>query len=191
MARKRTNGRQRQGPPLQFRPGPELGRLIDAFASEHALQPNEACKVLVSLAVNELDCRYYQLLRRLAEVMGGGGAFPQACSYVRASLEGARRFSGQPLQLDPDRAAFIVRTVREEVERKGHQVAEVSLWFLPEAPQVPAEPIGPGQQPKAEPRRRVDGNVAKKIAAKQAGAGEDEEEGTTSPRANERRRTEA
>jgi hypothetical protein len=152
VAREKKAARPRQDSPLQFRAGPELGRLVAAFAARHGLEANEACKSLVGLAVVELDCRFYGLLAQLAQALGGANAFVRACTHVQAALAGAGRVRGRPLQFDPERALFILQTVREEVAAAGAAVDEAGLWFLPEeSPQEPARARQRGQRPVHEP----------------------------------------
>jgi hypothetical protein len=123
-----------QGPPLQFRPGVQLEELVQNFATTYGLQPNEACKALVALAVTEMDCRFYKWLRQLATAMGGPHAFVLACAHVHAAVDGAGRMRGAPLLADPERARFILHTVRDFLASRGLQVDEAELSFLGEAP---------------------------------------------------------
>jgi hypothetical protein len=130
------------------------------FAAEHGLHLNEGCKALVALAVNELDRRYYPVVRQLADSMGGRNAITRACSHISTALQGARRATGLPLQLDPERSRFIVQTVRDFIAGKGLPVEGVCLWFLPEeavaaAPQEAQEPFRqPVEQQKPQPAQR-------------------------------------
>src|SRR5947208_2347382 len=100
MARNKDSPRSKQskqGPPLQFRPGVELERLVASFAAEHGLRPNEACKCLIALAITAMDVRYYGLMHQLAEAMGGANAFVSACVHVQSRLDGAALMAGRPL----------------------------------------------------------------------------------------------
>src|SRR5947209_13110579 len=99
MPHNRAKSRQKQNPPLQFRPGTELEELVATFADEHHLSPNEASKALVALAVTEMDRRFYPLIRRMAAAMGEPNAFVRACAHVRIALEGARLATARPMQL--------------------------------------------------------------------------------------------
>lgn len=119
MASKKTRATQRQPPPWQFRPGPELEQLVTRFAAAHQLQPNEAVKMLVSLAITELDVRYYPLLHQMAEAMGGASTFVRACSYVHTALDGARQATGRAMQSDPERCRFIIETIQIFLAKHG------------------------------------------------------------------------
>src|SRR5258708_6967512 len=95
VTRKKTARSEKQGPPIQFRPGVEMEQLIAAFATQHTLPLNEACKALAVLAVTEMDHRFYRLMRQLSDAMDGVNAFSRACAHVHTSLRGARRATGQ------------------------------------------------------------------------------------------------
>ena len=131
MARKKSKTDPKQGPPFQFRPGAELESLVGAFASQHGLAVNEACKELVALAVTAMDARYYALMRQLAEAMGGANAFVRACVHVHGRVEGAA-LADPKYRYEPGRARMIVKVVEEFVEAKGRRLSEDSLNFLPE-----------------------------------------------------------
>jgi hypothetical protein len=105
---------------VQFRPGAELEEQIKAFAAKHDLQVNEACKVLVALAVSSMDVRYYDLINQMAEAMGGVNPFVRACVRVQAALEGAALATGKPLQLESDGSRFILQVVKDNLGREGH-----------------------------------------------------------------------
>jgi hypothetical protein len=131
MARPRKRQSDERQPPIQFRVESDLAKLVHAFAEANAMNVHAACKALVALAVNELDCRYYGLLHAMAEGMGGANAFSASCSHVRAALEGARRATGAPLQLDPERAVFIWSTVVDFFRGRGLSIDLPHLSFLP------------------------------------------------------------
>ena len=159
----RQSKQSKQGPPLQFRPGVELERLVGSFASEHGLQPNEACKCLIALAITSMDVRYYALMNQLAETMGGANAFVRACLHVRTSLDGAVLAMGRSLLLEPERSLFILRVVRELLTAKGLEVQTEGLWFLPqeemaqpqaEEPQTKVEDTQPRAKTSTARRRR-------------------------------------
>jgi hypothetical protein len=126
-----------------MRPGPDLGRLVGEFAGRHGLPVNEGCKCLIALAVIGLDGRFYPLLHRLAEAMGGSNAFVRACTHVSAAVEGAGRLRGVPLQFDPERAVFVRQTVHDFLRERGLREEEAALWFVPDADRQP-QADGPG-----------------------------------------------
>jgi hypothetical protein len=128
VARK-AKGKPKQGPPFQFRAGVDLEGRIRSFAVEHGLQPNEACKVLATLAVTEMDRRFYKALRRMSEALGGQNAFVRSCVHVQAALEGARRGTGRPMQFDPERTFFLLNTVNAFLAERNQQLEADDLWF--------------------------------------------------------------
>jgi hypothetical protein len=110
--------------------------------------------VLVALAVTEMDCRHYLLLRRMSEALGGEQAFLRSCVHVHTALEGAQR-AGNPLQTDPERASFIVRTVQDFLAARNLQLQPEDVLFpvVPQPNEVP-EPQ-PAEQSGERPRRRI------------------------------------
>jgi hypothetical protein len=125
---------------VQFRPGAELEEQIKTFAAKHDLQVNEACKVLVALAVSSMDVRYYDLINQMAEVMGGVNPFVRACVRVQAALEGAALATGKPLQLEPERSEFIFQVAKDFLSAKGIQVRTEDPWFsVPEQSKLQEE----------------------------------------------------
>lgn len=137
--------------PIQFRPGAELGHLIGAFAAEHGLHLNEACKSLIALSVVGLDCRFYDLMHQMADAMGGPNAFVRSCVHVDAALKGASRARGRPIQLDPERAEFVRQTVHDFLVGRGIQFQEKGFWLLPE----PREPAELGEDPDDKLKKKA------------------------------------
>src|SRR5947209_7411386 len=90
MARSKASRGPQQPPPIQFRPGPLLGRRIAEFAAAWGLTQNEAAKRLAAITVYRIDLAWYPLLQRLAEAVrppvGGVADFPAACDRIRAVL---------------------------------------------------------------------------------------------------------
>jgi hypothetical protein len=155
MPRVKKDQSPKREPPVQLRPGPDLGRLLHEFATRHDLQPNEACKCLVVLALTEMDCRFYGLVNQLALAMGGSNAFVHACTHVQAALAGAGRLRGQPIRFDPERAVFILQTVRDFLADRGLQVEEHGLWFLPQEQGREEEPGQARTRQPHQSRRRI------------------------------------
>ena len=140
-------------PPIQLRPGPELGRLIGDFAAQAGLPVNEACKRLIALALTSMDVRYHDLVGHLADAMGG--AFVHACIHVQSALSGAA-LAGQPKRLEPERSLFILKVVQDLFLSKGRQLPDLQLWFLPEAEQATEQgPAWSSTQPKQDERVRA------------------------------------
>jgi hypothetical protein len=103
----------------------------------------EACRLLLSLAVTEMDSRFAGLVLPLAEAMGGENAFVRACEHVHTALQAARRATGLPVQTDPQRARFIEQTVKVALTDRGAADRFRPLAFLPvEGEAVPKEEVG-------------------------------------------------
>jgi hypothetical protein len=170
---KKRQESQRRPSPVQFRLESDLGQLVDTFAVRHSLSTNEAAKAMIALCVSELDCRYYELLRQLADAVGGSTPFVRACLHVQAALEGARRASGNPMQSDTDRGPFIVSTVQDALAAKGIQVQTPGMWFTPsgERPHQP-ERRDPHPDPFSRKRRIIRHKVFSDEAARSQSTGE-------------------
>jgi hypothetical protein len=143
MARPPKERAQQRESPIQFRPGSELGHLVRNFADTHSLTAPEACRLLISLAVAEMDCRFAGLVLPLTEVMGGENAYVRACEHVHTALQAARRVTKRPMQLDPERAQFIEETVQGALAERGASERFRPLEFLHSV--VEAEPAGSGE----------------------------------------------
>jgi hypothetical protein len=130
VARPRKEQPAQRESPIQFRPGSELGHRVRGFSQAHGLQLPEACRLLLSLAIAELDCRFAGLILPLAEVMGGENAYVRACEHVHTALQAARRATGMPLQLDPERARFIEETVKVALSERDAGGRFRGLEFL-------------------------------------------------------------
>jgi hypothetical protein len=157
VAKKKGSREQKQGPPVQFRPGVELAQMLAAFAGQHNLSLNDGCKVLVALAAAEMDSRFYPLVKLMSQAMGGLNAYTRSCEHIHIALEAGRRVTGLPLQLDPGRSWLILQTVRDYIAGKGLPTEGVCLWFLPEegvgaASQEAQQAVpNPFEQPKSQP----------------------------------------
>lgn len=154
MRRTKKDQTPKREAPLQFRPGPDLDRLIGVFARRHSLQANEACRRLVALAVLDMDGRFYDVVAQMAEVLGGADAFTRACVYVHAALVGARTATGSALQHDPERARFIQQTVRHYLGQQGRQLRG-SLAFIEEQPREEQEEGGWSSEQEQPQQQRI------------------------------------
>jgi hypothetical protein len=169
MARPKKQVAQQRESPIQFRPGSELGHLVRNFAEGHQLTPPEACRLLISLAVAEMDCRFAGLVLPLTEVMGGENAYVRGCEHVHTALQAARRATKRPMQLDPERAQFIEETVQGALKERGAGERFQPLEFLhgvvdarsqgsgegqPMAPEVPEPPPAAEAGTASSPRMR-------------------------------------
>jgi hypothetical protein len=186
MASKKGKPRSKpakQAPPLQFRPGVELERLVESFAAERGLRPNEACKVLIALAITAMDVRYYGLMHQLAEAMGGASAFVSACIHVQSRLEGAALMAGRPLWREPERSLFMLKIIQEFLQGKGLEVPTQGLWFLSQEEQAPPQAEEARPKVKVNPTerrtrttRKVDESDRPKQVRPQAGTEDETEE---------------
>ena len=81
----------KQGPPVAFRAGPDLSRLVAGYAAGWGVGVHEAFKNLAALAAVGLDIRYYDLVAASAAGSGGGNAFVRAVLRISAGLTSRRR----------------------------------------------------------------------------------------------------
>ena len=114
----------KQPPPIQYRPGPLLGRWLAEQAAEWKVNENEAARRLAALAACRLDAGLYKLLKELADALTSGGKGPDfvlACNHLRTALDSADRarqdLGNQPLN-EVEVLAFIKGTVRDAVSRQ-------------------------------------------------------------------------
>jgi hypothetical protein len=135
--------KQKREAPIQFRPGSELGHLVQTFGSCHNLTMPEACRLLISLAVAEMDGRFAGLVLPLAQAMGGENSYVKACEHVRTALQAARRAKGTSMQTDPERAQFIEETVKVALMERGAGDRFRPLEFIR---------VGPGAEGGGPPR---------------------------------------
>jgi hypothetical protein len=103
-----------------------------------------------------MDCRFFGLMHQMADALGGANAFARACIQVNTALEGARRATCKPMQLDPDRVAFIWQTVAGFLAAKGLQVQAQGPWFQ-SAPEEPAEEEQFFRQPMPQTQTQTQG----------------------------------
>jgi hypothetical protein len=96
--------------------------------------------------------------------MGAANPFVRSCVHVHTALEGAERLCGEPLQHDPGRALFILRTVRDFRASKGLDTDAQGLWFVPQETETKAagqpSPTSCGERP----RRKVHPHVVEALA---------------------------
>jgi hypothetical protein len=109
MAKSRRR-KPKQGPPITFRPGPELERLVSGFASAHGFGTREAFKRLAALAAVGMDVRYHDLVSLLAGRLSGRNSFVQAALQVHTALISAASVD-RLYACDPHRAAFVIEAV--------------------------------------------------------------------------------
>jgi hypothetical protein len=120
----------KQPPPIQYRPGPLLGRWLAEQAAAWTVHENEAARRLAALAACRLDLGLYKLLKQLADALAPVGSRPDfvlACNHLRTALDSADRarqdLGNQPLN-EVEVLAFIKRTVRDAVGRKSSRAAK-------------------------------------------------------------------
>ena len=155
---KKGKGRQKQGPPVTFRPGPELEQLVTGFATARGLRPNEVFKNLAALAVAGLDVRYFDLMSHMAGRMTGSNTFVRAALHIRTALLGAVRSEGR-VRPDPERSLFVTRTVQEYVSNSGGtlpagvvQELAVQLGLAGHAPPEDETPFSSTEEERAKVR---------------------------------------
>ena len=114
----------KQPPPIQYRPGPLLGRWLADLAAAWQVKENEAARLLAALAACRLDVGLYKLLQELAVALAPVGSRPDfilACNHLRTAIDSANRarqdLGNQPLN-EVEVRAFIKRTVRDAVSRQ-------------------------------------------------------------------------
>ena len=114
----------KQPPPIQYRPGPLLGRWLAEQAAAWQVHENEAARRLAALAACHLDVGLHKLLKELADALVAGGSRPDfvlACNHLRTAIDSANR-ARQDLGKEPlnevEVLAFIKRTVRDAVSRQ-------------------------------------------------------------------------
>lgn len=123
----------------------------------HGLEPNEACKALAALAVTGMDCRYFNLVKQLADAMGGFNAFVRACIHVENMVGGATRADSR-YRIEPERSLFILQIISEFLSARGLAVQTEGLWFVPQA-EEPQMRVRTGATTKV--RRKVRAGVLK------------------------------
>ena len=116
-----TKALPRQPSPVMFRPTPELGAMVTAFAAARAVGINEAYKNLAALAAVGLDVRHYDLLTQMAALMTGRNAFVREALHVNAALLAAGRVDPR-YAFDPDRTRFLITTVTDQVRGAGQAI---------------------------------------------------------------------
>jgi hypothetical protein len=147
VAAKKSGGTPRRESPIQFRPGSDLGHRVTQFSATHGLADAEACRNLIALAVSEMDCRYYPLVRQFADGMGAGMDFVRACIHIKAMIDGAALAAGPVVWSERDRAQFILKIVTKGLAERGVSVNTADLPFPP----VPKPEPAPGGY-----RRKID-----------------------------------
>ena len=120
----------KQPAPIQYRPGPLLGRWLAEQAAAWQVHENEAARRLAALAACHLDVGLHKLLKELADALTSGGKGPDfvlACGHLRTAIDSANR-ARQDLRKAPLNEvkvlAFIKRTVRDAVGRKWSRAAK-------------------------------------------------------------------
>ena len=111
----------RQPSPVMFRPTPELGAMVTAFAAARGVGTNEMYKNLAALAAVGLDARHYDVLNQMVVQMTGRNAFVRQALHVNAALLAAVRVAPQ-FAFDPDRIKFLLTTVTDQVRGAGQTI---------------------------------------------------------------------
>ena len=144
----------RQGPPVTFRPGPDLDQLARPFVEQHGLAEPAAYKHLASLALIGLDQRHYPLVAQMAAVFVGDNPFSRACVYLQAALAGAAVVRGALVVVEePRRSQVLYDVVERYLDDRGVKVNTEGLWFTPVGP-------APDPIPRDEPVASSQGGAA-------------------------------
>ena len=75
---------------VQFRPGPELGKLISDFADAWRTSRGDAAKRLVALAIHGLDLDFAPLVQELTTYLYGNRDFDDACHQIHVMIDEAK-----------------------------------------------------------------------------------------------------
>ena len=71
---------------IHFRPGEELGTLIDVIATQEAISRGETAKRLAALAVRGFDLGFYGFAKELVEHNYNAISFDQACHELHVAV---------------------------------------------------------------------------------------------------------
>ena len=82
-----------QPPPVQFRPGPLLGRLLSDVSRRMSVGVGETVRRLAAMAICGLDLEVYGALADLTAALAEGGRwdFVAACDHVYTALQSHNR----------------------------------------------------------------------------------------------------
>ena len=115
---RKSDSPPKQGPPVAFRAGPDLSKLVAGYAAGWGVGAHEAFKDLAALAAVGLDVRHYDLVAASAAGTGGANAFVRAVLRISAGLVAAAEVDPK-FARDPDRTLLLVRTVWGQLAAAG------------------------------------------------------------------------
>lgn len=87
MAKKKAAKKPADADMIHFRPGKELGALINQFAEQVDVSRGEVAKRLTGLAIRGLDVGFYGVIQELASFLYHSGNFDSACDQVHVTIE--------------------------------------------------------------------------------------------------------
>jgi hypothetical protein len=124
-------GQRKQPPPVQYRPGPALGRWLADLSAQWRLPKNEVARRLAALAACRLEITNYTLVNQLAgalAAMGTTADFVQGCDYIRTAIESSNRTRkdlGKPPLAETDVLTFVRRIVNEATRARQARMGNV------------------------------------------------------------------
>jgi hypothetical protein len=122
---------KKQAPPVQYRPGPMLGRWLADLAAEWRVHENEVARRLAALAACQLHLKYHTLLSQLAGALAPAGTmvdFVRGCDHIRTTLDSSNRTRKdlkKPPLTETEVLVFVRRTVNEAVHARQVRMGTV------------------------------------------------------------------
>jgi hypothetical protein len=154
--------KQKQGPPIAFRPGAELAQLVATFAGSRGVGEHEAYKHLAALAVMGLDMRHYDLVAALAATQPGVNPFVRAVLRLSTALMAVLNVDGRYAH-DPYRTRFLAATVHQELGGTGGLPAELMRSLLAAVEPAPGDGgQTAGEEPEFQTTARGSGGETQK-----------------------------
>jgi hypothetical protein len=122
---------KKQAPPVQYRPGPMLGRWLADLAAKWRVPENEVARRLAALAACQLDITYHPMLNQLAgalATMGTPGDFVLGCDHIRTAIESSNRTRKdleKPPLAETEVVTFVKRILNEAVRARQARMGTV------------------------------------------------------------------
>lgn len=155
---------QKQGPPVAFRPGPDLEQMVRLYADEHKFGLPTAYKNLAALAVVGLDRRHTLLLMQLAASLVGDNTFSRACVYIHAALVAAGQLRGGIVpHEEPLRSRLVFGVVQQLLLERGVEINDKVSWV--DVVDMGSEcPVAPPTKPQPAPTSALSGKPIRHVA---------------------------
>ena len=121
----------KQPPPIQFRPGPVLGRWLADLAAAWKVSANEAARRLAALAACHFDISYHPMLIQLAGALAPVGTtadFVRGCDHIRTAIQSSNRTRielGKPALGETEVLTFVKRIVSEAIRARRARMGTV------------------------------------------------------------------